>query len=326
MIKQIADSIPLNSNGFNHAGTALYSAAATSFYYGAPWVACFVASAGWIAKQCSEVKRVGEMRTQEKQKGEQIKAKLIHLVQQCVNYQANGYSVETQANMKTVLDEVKAKHCAVKQGGQLRAQTVGLQQIFEHVIMVLVLLDDMKFEGAIHTAQPPTPLCTLPKQTHLPALVTPQLLMQPDALQTVKERTVSLRAILDVPGTKLYCVYSKGGLYQRTTEQQEVFNNELQNRPGSLYKHELPITIDPQMSGATYILVNSDAACAFCVDAQQANQQNAEKWGITCGSLVEPVVNQRVNQALSYILQQGGPDIRDQIKKDTGYIIRGQEG
>lgn len=322
LVNRCVNHLPFTSNIYSHAAAGLVVASAAALYYSSPWASLAAALGALVSFAIKKVKQVLEEREASRIAGEIQSQKLIRLAAQCVKFDANGYSVETKEKMISLLNVLSNEKQSVQEGGDMRPTIVGLQQIFEHVIKVFRLIDDVGFQGTIHTPQPPTPLCAEVNAEDLSSLMAPSLLSNINSLLTVKGRTVTLRALLNMPDTKLYAVYSRGGLEKRTEKDQEVFKREVALHPDSLIPIELPVEIGPDFLGATYILTTPAGACAFCVDAPQINQTVVEKWGIYCGSLEDSRINFRINRVFDHILSVGGPDIRAMIAKETGTVIR----
>lgn len=314
------NQLPLNSDFYSHAAAGA-CVGAVALTYSSPFMAITSAIAALSCFAVKQVKKTAEEKESNRIASEAKCQKLIRMASQCVNFDGNAYTPDIKEQMIQMLDALANEKHSVKQGGELRPVVVGLQQIFEHVIKVFTVLDELTFQGSIHTPMPPTPLCTEVNSSELSSVMAPSLMANINNMLTVKNRTITLRAILQMPTTKLYAVYSQGGLEKRAAKDQQTFNNEIETNQGKLVPVELAGEIDPELVGATYILIAEGKAFAFCIDAQQATEEVVEKWGIYCGPLEEEVILNRVNAAFGHILAKGGPDIKAEIFQDTGVKI-----
>ncbi len=314
-IKGYVSHFPLESNFYKGASVGLACISIGALYYGSPLTAALSAFGAIAAFGIQQVKKTLE----KMEAGKALCQKLFSSVKDLINFQGNQYSTETKTEMLKVLGELQMDNLYIREGGDLRAPIVGLQQIFEHAIKNLIVSDRLKFQGVIHTPLPATPLCTQVDQADLSNVMAPSLLSDPDKTLTVKNRALTVRELLTLPDTRLYVVYSKGGLEERDIDSQQVFKSEINKNPNTLIGIELSGKINPDRVGATYILITPNGGtCAFCIDAQQANQEIVEKWGIYCGSLDDETIKKRVNLTFDDIMQRGKPDVKEKIKAETG--------
>ncbi len=320
-IASLTSQLPFTSTVYQHATTGLAVTASLSLFQGSMWAVMASGFAAMASFAVGQVKQAAEVKESNKKAGQEISFKLIRFAKECVDLEKNGYSIDTRGSMHNTLKTLESSQFAIYPGGDMRSTVVGLQQIFEHVLKIFTKFEDLRFQGTIHTHTPPTPLCQPVNSNDLSSVMAKSLLSNLDNILTVTNRTTTLTEILNDPKTKLFAVYSKGGLEKRSDADQKVFSSHARYYLNTLQPIELPLELHSSHIGATYILITPHGNCAFCIDAPQASQEVAEKWGIFCGSLEEPIICNRVNSAFDHIVSKGGPDIRLEIEKATNVKI-----
>lgn len=188
---------------------------------------------------------------------------------------------------------------------EVRPIFVGLQGIVEHVLASELNTSVKNLQGIIHTPMPATPLCTTGAISK--ELVDPSIENDPARLYTVKARTTILRDYL-FKGGDLYIVYPKEGFNNRTTEQQEIYKQELRNYPIHLFDVPLDCdTIPLEMIGATYLFQNeAGQTFIFSIKMTQAKDpQELGHFGLWLGPLDHPAIQKRLKTISTFLEQQG---------------------
>jgi hypothetical protein len=178
---------------------------------------------------------------------------------------------------------------------QERPYVVGLQVVIEYLLFKE--LNDKNihsFVGVIHTAMPPTPLCT--KGDVSKELLSPSIQGDAACRWTVEARTTTLRNLLFCEGV-LYAAYPKNGIKERKPEAQQIYREELEHYQGHLF--DCPLECDSladELSGAFYLFKNREGRqFAFALQIAQANQAQEEgHFGLWFGEMGNTPVSQRI--------------------------------
>jgi len=192
---------------------------------------------------------------------------------------------------------------------EVRSSFVALQAIVEHVLSYELNSNLTSLMGVIHTPMPATPLCSegfISKE-----LVDQAVANDPFRLFTVKARTTIIRDYLQ-QGGNLYIAYPKDGLYQRTPEQQVVYQNELKKHSAHLFDRPLDCaTIDGDFVGAIYLFSNeAGEVYAFAIKMSQANStQLIGRFGLWFGKIDNPVVASRLTAVQHFLHQNSSKPI-----------------
>lgn len=186
---------------------------------------------------------------------------------------------------------------------------VALQGVVEHVLAAGLQKEIKELKGIIHTPMPATPLCTTGEISK--ELVDPSIETDPTRLFTVKARATIVRDYL-FKGGDLYVVYPKGGLYQRTEEQQNIYSQALANFPTHLFDVPLNCEVIPtELIGATYFFQDqSGKTFVFAIKMTQAKDpKSMGSFGLWFGSIDLPSIQERVKAVSSYLEQNGMKNI-----------------
>lgn len=236
-----------------------------------------------------------------------FRAKLLHLVRQCVLYNS---SLSDKEKILDLLKQIEEHEYFVETGSDdLRVKYVSSQACIEHVLACSQALGEVvDLIGMIHTPMPATPLCTKPEPLD-DSLLDPSIRFDLDKLLTVHSRAKIIREYL-IKGGVLYIVYPRGGLEKRSPQQQAIYQEELLNYPHQLFDWVLDTTqLHPEMGGATYFFKNQIGDIfVFSIKAPQASHpENRTEWGLWLGEVKNPFVKQRVAALFDYFQGCGGP-------------------
>lgn len=164
--------------------------------------------------------------------------------------------------------------------------------------------------GWIHTPTPATPLCIRGNVTQ--GLVDEEIAKDPKRLFTVMKRPEIIRDFLQKGGV-LVALYPREGLFKRTEEQREVFEQVKKDYPNHLIDCPLSVSELPQdMIGATYIFKTcEDEWFAFAIQATQANAPaDDRKWVMWFGHADNPEIHERINQVIELSSGAHLPELR----------------
>lgn len=199
---------------------------------------------------------------------------------------------------------------------EVRPSFVALQGIVEYVLSTELQHHIQTLDGFIHTPMPATPLCTKGEISR--ELVDSSIEMDPHRLLTVKARAAIIRDYL-FQGGNLYIVYPQSGLLKRTSEQQQIYKNELTNYPEHLF--DTPLNLDSiplNLIGATYFFKDqSDNLFVFGVKMTQANNpQDTGSFGLWFGSIDQPAIRERVSSLAQFFESNGCPLFKNSMAEE----------
>lgn len=237
---------------------------------------------------------------------------ILDKVKECVA--STNYSDGAKAEILETIDILKEKFTYEKNGGDSRQRIVSLQQIFESVI-ASTLAPEETLRVFFHTPFPVTPLCTESQDPNLSQIVAESLRANNNNILTVQNRTESLRNILALKNAKVYVIYSKGGLQQRQEGQRVIYNNVKEKHKETLEDFELKGEVDQVFCGATYFVGSTEGEICIDIIATQADQPTAEKWGVYCGPIDHPRIQDRIKGIFEHVKKQGGPDLDKELEK-----------
>jgi len=214
------------------------------------------------------------------------------------------------------MNEVEKNKSILETGSDdLRVKYVASQGCIEHVLACCQALGEVDhLIGVIHTPTVATPLCIRPEGPY-EGVLDESIRHDLNKLLTVRSRAQIVREYL-TKGGKLYVVYPQGGLEKRTSEQQQIYRDELERYSGSLIDWVLSCQqMDPDMIGATYLFRDQHRQVfAFSIKSRQANDiQQKSEWGIWFGPVADEVVANRVNAICDYLIANKGPDARQEV-------------
>jgi hypothetical protein len=233
---------------------------------------------------------------------------LLDIVRDCINQ-------DHPINQKDeILQLINSLDCigSVKESGtdDLREKYVYTQGAVEQVLALAMkhgVID--RLVGIIHTPTPATPLCTqispLDKE-----LLHRSMRNDFQKMLTVSSRSAIIREYLDQGGL-LFIAYPQGGLEKRTTQQQQVYKQELIKYSNLLFDTVLSCEeMESSKVGATYLFKTpSNDVYAFSIQSQQANNpQSLSTWGMWFGSIDNEAINTRVTEIIDYLVAHGGPN------------------
>ncbi|MFA6915943.1 MAG: hypothetical protein WC222_06065 [Parachlamydiales bacterium] len=324
----------LNSQFYGNLATSFATISLASLYYATPWTATAAAlltiaafakksileaqEAKTLQSQLEEAKNSGReeaLKESKARENEYLKNRILHLAEETAKF--NGNDFKLREGILRSIEQIKTDNSFIEVGGDHREIIVSLQAILENVMKVLAILEKFTLLMSIHTPMPATPLCTKCDDPNLTKLLAKDLLSNMNNVLTVQTRTITIRQILTIPNSKVLIIYSQGGLGKRTPEQQQTFISELQDPPTTLFPHELNTEMNPDFCGATYFVVTSQGVACIGIDAPQANQVVAKKWGVYCGPLEDPQINTRFESIANEISMKGGPDLRTELQHKT---------
>ena len=214
--------------------------------------------------------------------------------------------ISDDLNASTILAELKLNNVISREGDDkyLREPYVHTQDVIERYLTLLVKNNKIKnIRGFIHTPFAPTPLCKLPVGRIDTNIVSQDF--DYERAITVIERSIYLRDYLKYGGI-LYAVYPTNGLSERTEEQQEIFNNEVQKNSKNLFIIELEIKISEfprDMCGATYFFTLEDEIkMVFSIKSYQANDTEGKReWSLWLGTFDNQDIQARTGSILNFI-------------------------
>lgn len=164
-----------------------------------------------------------------------------------------------------------------------RAKFVNMQFLFESAIASMLKNKQIiKASAVIYTPKPSTPLRANGKNFN--QILTPQILQNPDELNTVVSRYESLREYLQHGGT-IYSMY-KNVRGEEEIPGMDVYHEELKQYPENLF--DVPMdNFDSSHTGASYLVMcNNGEIIFFSISAAQIGQDTRQKsWKIYYGSL-----------------------------------------
>lgn len=223
-----------------------------------------------------------------------------------------------------VIQKLK-KEGVYTQGGmdeKKRAVFVGLQSAVEHVLSLHKKENpNFKLVMAYHTPQPATPLCTAYNSVG-EGIIHESLRQNREIQYGVSSRAKIVRYLLD-EGAQMFVVYQKGGLKERTPEQQKIYKSEVKKYKSFLKSRELKIPkINPEMIGATHLFENEKGQpYVFFIKATQANNPSDTVWQIGLGPLQNSQVADRLNAVLNYLANTGQPGIKSAFEKNLNPLV-----
>ncbi|WP_257263253.1 hypothetical protein [Endozoicomonas sp. ONNA2] len=196
---------------------------------------------------------------------------------------------------------------------KLRPVGVGMQTIIEQAIHELIINRSLEeVVAVIHTKTPATPLVS-PENTAPPEAMSTQMQGDIAREKTIIDRTVTVRnlAKCDPEIMTLYIAYPKSGLQNRTSDQQEIYLNELGKKENKCLK-DLPLsheTMPDDLVGASYILTGADAGDESeqlyfglrAVQAKDAGEEKTKTWTFWLGELNNAEIQPRYIEVKTYL-------------------------
>ncbi len=182
---------------------------------------------------------------------------------------------------------------------------VGAQAEIERQLAQMLSSGDLTHVACmIHTPTPTTPLCQLPSLDIDKQLVAPEISADTSRIQTVLDRTITLRALIQ-SNASIFVIYPAEGLQARSPEQRTIYLNE-HSTHDNLYDKPLDETIPAELIGATYLFETPNGQKAmFSISALQANSPSDEKiWTIWLGSLEDPECYERYMLIINWLADQ----------------------
>lgn len=245
-------------------------------------------------------------------KSQDITPKVLHQLRSCVAFDSE---LQNKGDMLRLIQTVEKEHFILESGDDdLRNKYVYAQGCFEHALACLQALGDIQqLVAVIHTPTLATPLCVRPEGP-VEAVLDASIRKDRNKLLTVRARTKTLREYLS-RGGNFYMAYPKGGEEQRNANQRAVYQEELATYSNLIDTQLTCPSMDPEIVGATYLFRTAQGEVfAFSIKSRQAIdiQQKAE-WGIWFGNLKDPVIAERVNGIMDYLIANGCPDLRTEI-------------
>lgn len=242
--------------------------------------------------------------------------KFLASVRSCIEYNQEMVSKE---EMDALVDRLAADSKIIESGSDdLRVKFVGLQGCIEHVLACSQALGEIReIIGVIHTPSPATPLCAR-SRSDTSDLLDESIRRDPKKLLTVLSRTQIVREYL-MKGGKLYVAYPRGGLEKRSSEQQKIYREALDQFQGNLIDQVLATDAIPQdIVGATYVIRTANRQLyAFSIKSRQANDiQDLSEWGLWFGPVQNLAIAARINEVFNYLSRVGGPDLRNDLDWD----------
>lgn len=228
--------------------------------------------------------------------------------------------IKGKESIFNIIDSLNHSGTVVESGSDdLRTKYVPIQGSIEHVLACALVLGEITdLVGVIHTPTPSTPLCTTVE--HLDdQLLEKSIRTDSQKLLTVRSRAVVVREYLE-RGGKLFIAYPEGGLEQRSSQQQEIYKQELIKYPDCLIDTVLNCKeMDPSKIGATYFFKSSkDELYAFSIKANQANKPvELSEWGLWFGKIENPLIHERVSEILDYLAVNGDIDLEPLFSLET---------
>ncbi len=228
---------------------------------------------------------------------------------------------------KTFLDKIPStnvikilkKNGVYSQSGsdeEKRAVFVGLQTAMENVFDQELKKDPQsKLMVVFLTPAPITPLCTAAENIS-EGLIHERLKKNKAIEKTVSSRAKTVRNLL-VDGAQIYVLYQKGGLWQRTAEQQKIYLAEVKKHKVNLHSKELKTPfIQPEMIGALYLFQNAaKESSLFFIQATQANKPGDNPWQVGFGTLENQAMKDRFYSVLDYLGFQGQKNVKEAFEK-----------
>lgn len=182
-----------------------------------------------------------------------------------------------------------------------RPYYVGFQGIMEQALANQFKKSITSLTYWILTPMPATPLCT--KGEISPELVAPSIEADPLRSATVKARTTIVRDFLH-QGGEIYAIYLQKGLSNRTSEQQAIYQKELENFAGRLFNRPLNINdMDTLLIGATCFLEDQKGdKHVFANQITQAKDPlDNGTFGLWFGPATHPAIQERVNAVKTFV-------------------------
>lgn len=198
-----------------------------------------------------------------------------------------------------------------------RAVLVGLQSAVEHVLNQRKQSNpEMELLLVYHTPTPTTALCTLADPIS-EGVIAAKIKNSKEVQYTVSSRAKIVRDLLR-NGAKTYVVFQKGGLSQRTKEQQKIYKSELAKHRVSLKSRELDVSkMSGEMIGATHLFENEKGEpFVFFIQATQVNNPSNNRWQIGLGSLKNAAIKRRVDAVLGYLSASGESEVKIAFEKE----------
>ncbi|MRI32322.1 hypothetical protein EOPP23_04845 [Endozoicomonas sp. OPT23] len=191
-----------------------------------------------------------------------------------------------------------------------RPVAVTFQKAFEQSLLNMIAESQVSDAAAIiHTRKPTTPLCNPAKQA-LKASMAKAMQSDPKRIKTIEDRTVTLRDMASTGAPlNLHVAYIKGGLDQRSTTEQAVYRQEIENAANtSLHDDEMNCTEMPDdIVGASYILkTKMGHTLYFANNGTQAKDAGKQTlWRYWFGGLNDASVDKRYNEVMDYLKECG---------------------
>lgn len=205
-----------------------------------------------------------------------------------VQVEKNLSHIKATDATKTLWQQLKESHFVTHVGpdAEHRPSYVGIQGCVE-----AALADDPDLEVVIviHTATPPTPLRTVPKNVE-----------NPEIAETITNRTKVLHRYLSVPeNKKLFTVYPETA----APEGMDVYKNTLELFPSTLIDTPYKGVFPKEITGATYIFKNkAGELMLFGIKALQANEPEEKAvWALWFGPLTDPEIQKRFQEVNAFL-------------------------
>ena len=187
-----------------------------------------------------------------------------------------------------------------------RPIAVTFQNAFEQTLMRMIADNKVsKAIAIIHTRKPTTPLCN-PYGEALKQTMAKAMQDDPQRIKTIEDRTLTLREMARTgPPLSLHIAYIKGGLEQRSAEEQSIYKREInESANSSLHDEELSCTEMPDnIVGASYILkTRMGHTLYFANNGIQAKDTSGKThWRYWFGNLKDADVSKRYHDVMNYL-------------------------
>lgn len=228
------------------------------------------------------------------------------LIETARKYLFQNKAIAQKHDIATLLNQLeKSQHVALSGNDSLRTRFVNAQGCIEQALVTAQEKGEIiQVIGMIHTPAPASPLCTKP----LLAEQSDPNLSDPTKLLPAQSRCSILRSLLD-NGNLLYVLYPDGGLEKRSSEQQNIYVDELKKHPNLIDWVLTTEKMDPDMIGATYFFQNNMGSwLAFSVKGRHAaDDTDLIEWGLWLGEIKNPVIVKRIDTLFKYLKTCNGP-------------------
>ncbi|NGX39378.1 MAG: hypothetical protein KR126chlam1_00705 [Chlamydiae bacterium] len=192
---------------------------------------------------------------------------------------------------------------------EVRSPFVTTQAIVEQVIARSLKEGTItRFQGAIHTPTPTTPLCMKGDVDF--AIATREVIQDLSRFRTIQARATSLRDVL-IEGGELHVVYPKSGLARRTEHQRKTYLETCELFEGSLIDHPIGNKVPDDMIGATYLFTdNRGRTFLFAIQATQANDARDQMhWKLWLDNVKRPSAQARLEAVNAFLTSSGVPPL-----------------